>query len=82
MAKRTQHVGKSKGQSKTKMRMYKTREARRIAERNGYELVRVKGDHWIYKHPNNPKLLTISEGLNRMVFERCVKEFNLNLNVK
>ena len=79
--KRTQHVGKSKGQSKTKMRIYTTREARRIAERNGWVLVRHKGDHWIYKHQNDPRILTISEGLNRIVWEKCVTKFELNLNV-
>lgn len=82
MAKRVQHVGKSKGQSKTKMRMYKTREARRIAELNGWVLARSKGDHFFYKHPNHTKTLTISDGLNRMVWERCVREFKLDLNVK
>lgn len=81
MAKRTQHVRKSKGQSKTKMRIYTTREARKIAERNGWQLVKVTGDHFQYKHPNHTKKLTISDGLNRIVWERCVKEFNLNLNV-
>ncbi len=81
MAKRTQHVGKSKGQSKTKMRMYSTREARKIAEKNGWVLVRSNGDHYHYKKTGHPKLLTISEGLNRMVFERCVKEYGLDLNV-
>lgn len=81
MAKRTQHVRKSTGQSKTKMRMYTTREARRIAVKNGWILTRRSGDHWIYRHPNHSKILTISEGLNRMVWERCVREFNLNLNV-
>ena len=81
MAKRTQNVGKSKGKSKTKMRMYTTREARRIAEKCGWQLARKTGDHYIYKHPNNPKILTISGGLNRMVFERCVKEYGLDLNV-
>ena len=80
MAKRTQHVGKSKGQNKTKMRMYKTREARKVAEKNGWVFVRSNGDHYYYKHPNNPKTLTISEGLNRMVFERVVKEYELDLN--
>lgn len=79
--KRTQSVGKSKGKSKTKMRIYTTREAKRIAERNGWILSRHKGDHWIYKHPNNPNILTISEGLNRIVFEKCVSKFNLDLNV-
>lgn len=82
MAKRTQHVGKSKGKSKTKMRMYTTREARKIAEKNGWVFVRSNGDHWHYKHPNYTKMLTISEGLNRMVWERCVREYELNLNVK
>ena len=81
MAKRMQHVGKSKGHSKTKMRIYKTREARKIAERNGWVLKRSNGDHWYYKHPNYPNTLVISEGLNRMVWERCVREFNIDLNV-
>ena len=79
--KRTQHVRKSKGKSKTKMRMYTTREAKKIAERNGWVLKRRKGDHWIYKHPDNPNILTISERLNRMVWERCVTEYGLDLNV-
>ena len=78
--KRTQHVRKSKGKSKTKMRMYTTREARRIATRNGWVLVRKSGDHYIYKHPDYSKILSISEGLNRMVWERCVNEFDLDLN--
>ena len=81
MAKRTQHVRKSTGKSKTKMRMYTTREAQRIARKNGWVLVRKNGDHWIYSHPNHSKILTISDGLNRMVWERCVREFDLDLNV-
>jgi len=81
MKKRTQHVGKSKGKSKTKMRIYTTREARRIASKNGWILVRTKGDHYIYRHPDNNKILMISEDLNRIVWERCVNEFGLDLNV-
>ena len=81
MAKRTQHVGKSKGKSKTKMRMYTTREAKKIAEKNGWILARSKGDHWYYKKSGVDKTLNLSEGLNRMVWERLVKEFNLDLNV-
>ena len=79
--KRTQHVGKSKGKSKTKMKVYNTREALRIARKNGWVLVRTKGDHYYLKHPDYSKQLTISKGLNRIVWERCVGEFNLNLNV-
>ena len=79
--KRTQHVGKSTGKSKTKMKVYNTREAKKIARKNGWILVRTRGDHYYYKHPNHDKVLVISERLNRIVFERCVTEFNLNLNV-
>lgn len=79
--KRTQHVGKSKGKSKTKMKVYNTREAMKIARKNGWTLVRTNGDHYIYKHPDYSKQLTISKGLNRIVWERCVYEFGLNLNV-
>lgn len=82
MAKRTQHVRKSTGRSKTKMKIYTTREARRIAVKNGWQLVRKKGDHYTYVHPNHSKILTISEGLNRIVWERCVRDFNIDLNVK
>ena len=81
LLKRTQHVGKSTGKSKTKMKVYNTKEAMRIARKNGWILVRTKGDHCIYKHPNCSKLLTISKRLNRIVWERCVAEFGLNLNV-
>lgn len=79
--KRTQHVGKSKGKSKTKMKVYNTREAMKIARKNGWELVRTKADHYIYEHPDHNKHLTINKNLNRMVFERLIKEYGLDLNV-
>ncbi len=79
--KRTQHVGKSIGKSKTKMKVYNTREAMKIARKNGWILVRTNGSHYHFKHPNHNKILTISEGLNRMVWQRCVSEFGLDLNV-
>ena len=82
MAKRTQHVRKSTGKSKTKMKVYNTREAQKVAVRNGWVLVRTNGDHFYYKHPNHTKILTLSRGLNRMVWERCVREFNIDLNAK
>lgn len=79
--KRTQHVGKSIGSSKTKMKTYNTREAKKIARKNGWVLTRVSGSHYIYKHPNSKKILTISNDLNRMVWERLVNEYGLDLNV-
>ena len=81
MAKRTQSIGKSKGKSKTKMGIYDTREARRVAERNGWILARKNADHFYYKKPNYPLTLVISNGLNRIVWERCVRDFGLDLNV-
>ena len=79
--KRTQVVGKSKGERKTKMRVYNSREAMRIARKNGWIYVRSKGDHNYFRHPNHTKVLCISYHLNRIVWERCVTEFNLDLNV-
>lgn len=80
--KRTQHVGKSKGKSKTKMKVYNSREFRKIVRKNGWVLDRITADHWIYKHPDNPKILTITaKKFNRMIGERLVNEYELNLNV-
>ena len=78
--KRTQTIGKSTGNSKTKMKTYNTREARKVARKNGWQLVRINGSHYIYKHPNSNKILTISNDLNRMVWERVVDEYDLDLN--
>ena len=78
--KRTQHVGKSKGKNKTKMKVYNTREAMKIVRKNGWVLVRTKGDHYYYKHPDHSKVLVLSRDLNRMVWERLVPEYELNLN--
>lgn len=78
--KRTQHVGKSKGKNKTKMKVYNTREAMKIVRKNGWVLVRTKGDHYYYKHPDHSKVLVLSRDLNRMVWERLVPEYELDLN--
>ena len=77
--KRTQHIGKSTGKSKTKMKVYNTREAKKILRKNGWIYVRSSGDHTIYKKDN--KTIWISEKLNRMIWERLVNENNLDLNV-
>ena len=79
--KRTQIVGKSKGERKTKMKVYNTREAIHVAKRNGWFYVKSRGDHKYFKHPDSNKTLCISDNLNRIVWERCVREFNLDLNV-
>ena len=79
MAKRTQAVGKSKGESKTKMKVYNSREARKVARKNGFEHEYTIGDHAHYRRGNQK--LVIGRNLNRMIWERLVKENQLNLNV-
>lgn len=72
---------KTTGTNKTKIKVINAREARRVARKNGWQFVRINGSHYIYKHPDSDKILTISKNLNRMVWERCVNEYNLDLNV-
>lgn len=80
--KRTQHIGKSTGKSKTKMKVYNVREAKQIVRKNGWILDRTAADHFLYKHPDNPKILTLcNKKLNRMIWERLVNEYDLKLNV-
>jgi predicted RNA binding protein YcfA (HicA-like mRNA interferase family) len=73
--KNTQHI------RKTRMKTYSTREAMKIASKNGWILVRTNGDHYLYKHPDHAKMLTLNKNMNKMVFQRLIKEFDLNLNV-
>ena len=81
--KRTQSVGKSYGKSKTKMKVYNSREMERILRKNGWYLARKgKSDHMIYKHPEDSRYFILAKKkLNRIVMERCVNEFGLDLNV-
>jgi len=64
-----------------KMKVYSFREAQRIVEKNGWKLVRIKGDHFYYKKEEYQNLLNLSLGLNRMVWQRIVKECDINLDV-
>lgn len=81
MKKRTQRVGKSSGKNKTKMKIYSSREAMKIIRRNGWQLARANGGaHFIFKHPNDPRILTIDKKLNRILWERIVNEYNIDLN--
>lgn len=37
----------------------KPKELIKILEANGWQLIRVRGSHHIFKHPNKPTMLTI-----------------------
>ena len=78
MAKKEQTIGKSTGKNKTKMKVYNSREARRVVRRNGYIYEYSKGDH-DYFFKGNTRIV-IARNLNRMIWERLVKEYQLNLS--
>jgi len=65
-----------------KMKVYSFKEGQRIVYKNGWKLVRMNGDHFYYKKEGNPRLLTLSLNLNRMIWQRLIKEFDINLNCK
>lgn len=77
--KRTQPIGKSSGKSKTKMKVYNSREARKIIRKNGWKYSHSRGDHDYYK--KDGKLMVIGCHLNRMIWERLVYENDINLNI-
>ena len=78
MAKREETMGKSVRKNKTKMKVYNSREARRVIMRNGYEYQYSRGDHDYFVKEN--RKIVVTRKLNRMIWERLVKEYQLNLN--
>jgi predicted RNA binding protein YcfA (HicA-like mRNA interferase family) len=64
---------------KTKhMKVYNDREIKRILKDNGYYLKRIKGDHEIWASYSSTRHITIPhKNINRMVWQRLVKENNL-----
>lgn len=77
MAKREQAIGKSTGKSKTKMKVYNSREAKKVVRKNGYTYEYSRGDHDYYM--KGKQRIVIARNLNRMIWERLVKEYGLNL---
>lgn len=49
----------------------------RILRNNGYECVRVKGSHHIYKNKETNESVTVNINLNVMVQKRLMKEHGL-----
>ena len=56
--------------------IYTYRQFRKILNKNGFLLVRKRGDHFIYKN-NNGCTISINLRLNPMVAKRLIKENNL-----
>lgn len=58
-----------------KTKAYNTREFKRILLNNGFEILRTRGSHIIYKRNN--ETITINEGINKMICRRLLKTYNL-----
>lgn len=41
------------------MKGYSSREIIKLLNQDGWELTRIVGDHWFYKHPSKPGLVTV-----------------------
>lgn len=57
------------------MKVYTDREFSKLLKRNGYKKKRTKGDHFIYS--NGERTISINKGINRMVAQRLIKEYDL-----
>lgn len=58
-----------------RVKAYSKREFERLLNDNGYEFVRCKGSHFIYKKAN--KTVAVPKNLNNMIGRRLIKEHNL-----
>ena len=60
------------------MKVYTDREIRIILKENDFSIIRTSGGHDIYEHRVTKRKLSLNhKNVNRMVFQRLVKEFNI-----
>lgn len=60
----------------------KTKELREIEiilHKNGFQFARSKGSHFTYVSRATHRHITVNKNLNRMVKERLIKEYNLEV---
>ncbi len=55
------------------------REFEPILLRNGFRLARTNGSHFVYINRNTHKHISVNKDLNRMVRERLIKEYELEV---
>ena len=58
-----------------KTKEFSTQEFKRILMDNGFDLIRCKGDHYIYKRGGETAV--VNKNLNKMVARRLIKTHNL-----
>ena len=50
----------------------------KILKKNDYRCIRCKGSHFVYEHPNGNHI-TVSLNLKSVVYQRLIKENNLQI---
>ena len=58
-----------------KVKAYSKREFEQLLSNNGYEFVRCRGSHFVYKREN--VTIVVPKNLNSMIGRRLIKEHNL-----
>ena len=58
---------------------YNIREVKQILKYNGYKLDRQSGSHEIYENDNGDSITIKCSHCNKMIFQRIVKEHNLQI---
>jgi predicted RNA binding protein YcfA (HicA-like mRNA interferase family) len=61
------------------MKTYDKKDIKRILRNNGYTLHHQKGSHEIYKNENGQHLTIRFRDCNKMVFQRLIKEYGLEV---
>ena len=59
------------------MKVFNAREAEKVILKNGFVLKGLKGSHAKYKHPDGRSIVIKFKDLNRMMWQRIVKENGL-----
>lgn len=57
------------------MKQYSARELKKIVTENGFVLVRINGDHFIYKRED--ETIVINKNINMCVANRLIKQHKL-----
>ena len=60
---------------KERARTFKFKDFQKLLHGNGYRIVRIHGDHYIFH--NGEKHISVNKHLNKMVARRLIKEYNL-----
>lgn len=60
-----------------RFKIYNLKEFQRLLRKNGWELERTKGSHYIYKHKDYSDNLAINSSCNKMLCKRLIETYSL-----